>query len=95
MLAFSSSFPDTSGNLAIQGETMEGKFWEQEEQSAEELLESLGFEDQPLLFNQNSSSEHSLKTEIPTSFLSALEIERMLSKMHPLEAKECRDLLEL
>lgn len=74
---------------------MEGKFWEQEEQSAEELLESLGFEDQPLLFNQNSSSEHSLKTEIPTSFLSALEIERMLSKMHPLEAKECRDLLEL
>ena len=63
---------------------MESKFWEQEAQSPEELLESLGFEEQPLLFNQNSSSELSMKTEIPTSFLSALEIERMVSKMHPL-----------
>ena len=57
MLAFSTSFPDTSGNLAIQGETMENKFWEPEAQSPEELLESLGFEEQqPLFFNQNSSS---------------------------------------
>ena len=80
------SFPDAAApaDLLSSSEPPSSSFWTSDDQTAEELLESLGLSDR---------SGHSCAPATPDE-LSSFEIEKMLAKMDKIPTSTFRDLLE-